>query len=94
VESCDRHEQIAAAARIYATALLDVDRVAIALALSAKRIIDLNPNVRILFNRTAIALKTLGKISRQWNFFGRLAFTPSATPGECGSIRQHHNARL
>jgi hypothetical protein len=48
-----RHEQIAAAARIYATALLDVDRVAIALALSAiflaKRIIDLNPNVRILF---------------------------------------------
>ena len=53
MESCDRHEQIAAAARIYATALLDVDRVAIALALSAiflaMRIIDLNPDVRILF---------------------------------------------
>jgi hypothetical protein len=57
VESCDRHEQIAAAARIYATALLDVDRVAIALALSAKRIIDLNQMLEFFsLNRTAIAL--------------------------------------
>jgi hypothetical protein len=35
VESCDRHEQLAAAARIYATALLDGDRVAITLPLPA-----------------------------------------------------------
>src|SRR5205823_14607392 len=52
VGSCDRHEQIAAAARIYATALLGVDRAAIALALSAvflaMRIIGLNPDVRSL----------------------------------------------
>src|SRR5262249_45761711 len=57
----------------------------------------INPNLKptgSLDKRGAMALKTLWKIFRPWNFLWASDFFLSAYPGNCSSIWQHHNACL